>query len=185
MGYVNLVFDADDTLWECTVLFERVVEGFVRYLDHPTLSREQVRAELTECERATIAVHGYGAGPFERSLADCLARVRPDTPVCDADRTALRDLCAPIRESEVELLEGVPETLRALGERHRLFLLTKGDLDDQRRKIERSGLAEMFHGIDIVPEKDPASGRNYAVIVPAVASALGSLVAIVVALTAR
>jgi putative hydrolase of the HAD superfamily len=157
----NLIFDADDTLWENNVLFERAVEGYIDHVDHPALTREQVRAVLNDVERENSALYGYGARVFERSLTDALARLRPDTPVGEDDRAALRGLCAAILESEVEPIAGAADTLRALGERHRLFLLTKGDPADQRRKIDASGLAPLFAGVGIVREKDASAYRDF------------------------
>ncbi|MBX9389042.1 HAD family hydrolase [Streptomonospora halotolerans] len=160
-GPQNLIFDADDTLWECTVLFERAIETFVDYVDHPTLSRAEVRAALTEVERENTAAHGYGARVFERSLGDCLARLRPGRPVDAADRAFLGRLCAALVEGELVLLEGALETLHTLRRRHRLYLLTKGDPEYQRAKIAASGMEPLFAGVGIVREKDPAAYESF------------------------
>lgn len=152
----NLIFDADDTLWENNVLFERAVEEFIDHLAHPTLSRAEVRSRLDEIETVNCKVHGYGVDSFERSLTDCLTELRDGTGVDEADVAALRRACAPIRRNDVELIDGVAETLRALAERHRLFLLTKGNHVEQTTKIEASGLLELFADAAVVPEKEPA-----------------------------
>ncbi|GAA4892059.1 HAD family hydrolase [Streptomonospora salina] len=158
---MNLIFDADDTLWECNVLFEQAIEEFIDYVAHPELSRARIRAELTEIERANSAAYGYGARVFERSLGDCLARLRPGAPPGDDDRAFLHRLCARIVEGEVLLLEGVLETLHTLRRRHTLYLLTKGHRQDQQNKIDGSGLAPLFAGTGIVPEKDPGAYRGF------------------------
>ena len=62
----HLIFDADDTLWECNIYFEQAIEDFIDYLDHSTLNRTQVRATLDEVEHANTITHGYGAKLFER-----------------------------------------------------------------------------------------------------------------------
>ena len=64
----HLIIDADDTLWENNVYFERAVDEFLDFLDHTTLSREEVRAGLDEIERANVAVHGSGAASGARNL---------------------------------------------------------------------------------------------------------------------
>ncbi|QBI53215.1 HAD family hydrolase [Streptomonospora litoralis] len=158
---MNLIFDADDTLWECNVLFEQAIEEFVDYVGHPALSRAQIRAVLTGIERENSARYGYGARVFERSLGDCLARLRPGGRVDDADRAYLHGLCRRIVEGEIILLEGVLETLHALRDRHPLYLLTKGDPEHQQLKIDGSGLASLFDGIGIVPEKEPQAYRDF------------------------
>ncbi len=139
---LNLIFDGDDTLWENNVLFERAIEAFIDYLAHPTLSRSEVRAALDEIELSNTRAYGYGVEVFERSLAECLVRLRDGEPGEDREKELelLRRLCHPIREraGTVELLPGVVQTLEALRGRHRLALLTKGDptegahLDDRQ-----------------------------------------------------
>ncbi|MFE0625792.1 hypothetical protein ACFW3D_02350 [Streptomyces sp. NPDC058864] len=69
-----LVFDADDTLWENNVVFERVIEDFLDWVDHPVLDRTQIRALLNEIEAANAVVHGYGSKVFLRSLGELLER---------------------------------------------------------------------------------------------------------------
>ncbi|WP_017976308.1 HAD family hydrolase [Actinopolyspora halophila] len=151
----NLVFDADDTLWEKNVLFERAVESFIDHLAHPRLSREQVRSRLDEVEKVNCRIHGYGVDSFERSLAECLAELRDGRGVTDSDLAELRGACAPIREQRIELIDGVAETLRELSRRHELYLLTKGDRTEQTGKIEASGLSGLFTDVEIVAEKNP------------------------------
>src|SRR6266545_3337050 len=104
---LNLIFDADDTLWENNVLFERAIEAFIDHLAHPTMSRHEVRAVLDEIERANCGVHGYGVRTFHRSLSDCLARLRTTTPLNGEDADLLDRLCRPMREGAVEVLPGV------------------------------------------------------------------------------
>jgi putative hydrolase of the HAD superfamily len=58
----------------------------------------------------------------------------------------------------VELLDGAPEVLDLLAPSYRLFLITKGDLRDQERKLIKSGIADRFQGVDILSEKNL---RNY------------------------
>lgn len=157
---LNLIFDADDTLWENNVLFERAIEAFIDHLAHPTMSRRQVRAVLDEIERANCALHGYGVRTFQRSLNDCLVRLRADAPPNGEDAELLERLCRPMRDGQVELLPGVASTLATLRGRHRLALLTKGHPDDQHRKLAASGLVGLFEQVTVVDEKDPEVYRS-------------------------
>lgn len=157
----NLIFDGDDTLWENNVLFERAIEEFIDHLAHPTMSRDQVRERLDAIERVTVKEHGYGVEGFELSLVECLESLRGDRAPTDEDREAIRTACAPIRSHDIELLDGVVDTLCELSGRHRLFLLTKGDFAEQTAKVEASGLAEHFADIGIVREKDPAAYQSF------------------------
>lgn len=154
-----LVFDADDTLWENNVLFERVIEDFLDWLAHPTLDRLQLRAVLDDIEAANTVTYGYGAQSLLRSLADCVARLH-SRPATAHEHAEIKELAAALIDHQVELIPGVAETLAALGDRHDLLLLTKGDPDEQQRKIDMSQLAHHFREIGIVPEKNDATYRR-------------------------
>lgn len=161
MAVVNLIFDGDDTLWENNVLFEQAIEAFIDHIDHPTMSRAQVRVVLDEIELANCRAYGYGVEVFERSLTECLARLRDGGPRREGDLDLPRRLCQPIRRGTVELLPGVVGTLRTLGRRYRLALLTMGDPAEQRGKVSSSGLAELFEHVEIVAEKEPEVYRSF------------------------
>lgn len=148
----TLVFDADDTLWENNVLFERVIDAYLDWLAHPTLDRAATRAVLDEVERANVGVHGYGTTSFLRSLHDCFERLS-ERPVSAAEAREIEGLAVALTHHEVELVPGVAETLAVLGSRHELMLLTKGQRDEQQRKIDASGLAHHFRSVHIVAEK--------------------------------
>ncbi len=50
----TLLFDADDTLWENNIYFERAISAFISFLDHRVHTPEEVREHLNLIERATI-----------------------------------------------------------------------------------------------------------------------------------
>ncbi|OLR92233.1 HAD family hydrolase [Actinokineospora bangkokensis] len=156
-----LIFDADDTLWENNVLFERVIEGFLDWLAHPTLDRAQVRAVLDEIEAANAVTHGYGAKMLLRSLHDCFAKLS-ERPADERERAAIDELAGALVRREVELIPGVEHTLAELGKRYTLLLLTKGDTEEQQSKLDASGLSDHFEHIHIVPEKN---AETYAALV--------------------
>lgn len=157
----TLIFDADDTLWENNVIFERVVDDFIGWLAHPTLDPVAIRAILAEIEEANIVSHGYGSRVFLRSLADCFARLA-ERPADAAERARLDEFAAAFSYQEVELIPDVARILSDLGRRHDLYLMTKGERVEQQRKIDASGLAHHFRGIHIVPEKVPGTYRRIA-----------------------
>src|ERR1700744_6001408 len=76
----TLLIDADDTLWENNLYFERAIASFISYLDHRVHTREEAREHLNMCERATIAQYGYGLQSFPRSLVRCFEELS-DSPV--------------------------------------------------------------------------------------------------------
>jgi putative hydrolase of the HAD superfamily len=149
----TLIFDADDTLWQNNVVFERVIDDYLDWLAHPTLDRTELRAILDDIERANAAAHGYGTKVFLRSLHDCVARLR-ERPATEHERREILELAGRLIHHEVELIPGVAETLDELAARHELLLLTKGDNEEQQRKIDASGLDHHFSRTHIVREKD-------------------------------
>jgi putative hydrolase of the HAD superfamily len=154
----TLLIDADDTLWENNIYFERAIAGFISFLNHHEYSPEEVRQTLNTVERETILAHGYGLSSFTRSLVDCFERLSP-APVSEDKRERIREFARSIAEQEIELLPGVAETLVELSRRHHLILMTKGNRAEQADKLARSGLSELFSSVEIVAEKDPAAYR--------------------------
>ena len=155
----TLLIDADDTLWENNIYFERAIAAFISFLDHHEYSPAEVRQTLNAVERETILEHGYGLSSFTRSLVDCFERLSP-APVTEDKRERIREFARSIAEQEIELLPGVAETLKDLAGRHHLILMTKGDAVEQAGKVERSGLKEYFAAVEIVAEKDEATYRG-------------------------
>lgn len=157
-GRLNLFIDADDTLWENNVYFEEAFSEFVNYLNHSRLSAEEIRAILDEIELVNIKVHGYGSVNFGRNLVECYRHLC-ERHIDDASVRAVRLFAEQILERPVEVLDGVSATLAYLAQRHNLTLFTKGQIDEQRGKVERSGLAAYFHQIRVVKEKDVGAYR--------------------------
>ncbi|MDX3233165.1 HAD family hydrolase [Streptomyces sp. ME19-01-6] len=147
-----LIFDADDTLWENNVLFERVIADFLDWLDHPTMEKTEIRRIFDDIQRANAVTHGYGSKMFLRSLGDCFEHLYR-RPAADHERNDIEKLASALVHRQVELIPGVSETLSELSERHHLVLLTKGDLEEQQRKLDASQLADHFKSVRIVAEK--------------------------------
>jgi putative hydrolase of the HAD superfamily len=155
----TLLIDADDTLWENNVYFERVIAAFIGYFDHQQYPPAEVRKALNAVEREGILRHGYGLRSFTRSLLTCFKQLSP-APVTEKEVARILRLARSIAEQEVELLPGVAETLAELATRHRLILMTKGNRAEQANKLGRSGLSPYFSAVEIVAEKDPATYRK-------------------------
>jgi len=148
-----LIFDADDTLWENNIYFERAFDHFVDFLDHSALTPPQVRDVLNEIELVNARIHGYGALNFGRNLQQAYQHLAQREIRAD-DLALVLSLAERILEQPLELIEGVEETLADLSSRHDLALFTKGHPEEQRLKVDRSGLARYFGHTAIVKEKD-------------------------------
>jgi putative hydrolase of the HAD superfamily len=157
----TLLIDADDTLWENNIYFERAIANFISFLNHHEYSPQQVRAVLNDVERESIMSHGYGLHSFTHSLVQTFERLAVE-PLTPALHETISGFAHTIADHPVEILRGVPETLQYLSGRHRLLLLTKGALAEQSGKVERSGLKNYFSAVEIVAEKDVAAYRTIA-----------------------
>jgi putative hydrolase of the HAD superfamily len=155
----TLLVDADDTLWENNIYFERAIAAFISYLNHHEYSPAEVREQLNKVERETILAHGYGIPSFKRSLLTCFERLS-DTPLTAEQKERILSFAQSITEAEIELLPGVAETLPELATRHHLILMTKGNQAEQADKLSRSGLAQYFAAVEIVREKDSAAYKD-------------------------
>ena len=154
-----LLIDADDTLWENNIYFEQAFEQFVDFLGHSSLTPVQVREVRDEIETANIKLHGYGSANFGRNLQQCFAKLA-ERPYNEGDLGVVVGFAGAILERPMEVIEGVEETLEYLQDRRRLLLFTKGHPDEQKLKLDRSGLAQYFEHCEVVKEKNAANYRR-------------------------
>ncbi|HVT94733.1 MAG TPA: HAD family hydrolase [Bryobacteraceae bacterium] len=156
---LNLLIDADDTLWENNIYFERAFEEFCAFLSHSRLAPPEIRTILDEIEIVNSQVHGYGALNFGRNLRQCFDRL-VEREINDEDYRTVHAFAERILDHPMNVIPGVPETLGYLAQRHRLILFTKGHPDEQQMKVDRSGLASYFSHTAIVKEKNAGAYRG-------------------------
>jgi putative hydrolase of the HAD superfamily len=148
-------FDADDTLWHNETIFEKTHERYrallACYHDTATVDRTLFATEMRNLE-----LYGYGVKGFTLSAIETAIQLTAGK-ISGEEIRQLIELGREMLSHPVELLEGVPEILAELAGRHRLLVITKGDLRDQERKLTKSGLAEHFDQVEIVSEKDAAT----------------------------
>jgi len=154
----TLLLDADDTLWENNIFFERAIASFISYVNHRTYTPQEVRLHLNRHEMATIQAHGYGVASFRKSLVRCFEELS-EGPVTPQMHDEIVSFTAAISAEEMELISGVAETLEYLKSRHSVWLVTKGNENEQRGKLERSRLAHHFDGVEVLAEKNTAAYR--------------------------
>jgi putative hydrolase of the HAD superfamily len=150
----TLIFDADDTLWENNIYFERAFDRFVDFLDHSHLTGPQIREVLNEIELVNAKIHGYGSINFGRNLQQAYQHLA-QREIAPDDLNTVMAFAEEILLQPIEMIAGVEQTLEELSQRHDLALFTKGHPDEQRMKVDRSGLSRFFGHTGIVKEKDP------------------------------
>ena len=157
---LNLVFDADDTLWDSNIHFLEAFDSFaVAVADAGLgLSRLEVHAAVRRAELRLIKTHGYGRRPYILALHEAAAELAPAGH--DGLRDEIERVGAHLLERECALLPDVEPTLQELSQRHRLLMFTKGQRDEQLQKLERSGLAPLFDRVETPREKDVDAYRR-------------------------
>jgi putative hydrolase of the HAD superfamily len=153
-------FDGDDTLWHSEGYYQAVHGEFEAilgaYLD---LNDTRVHARLLDTERRNIGVFGYGAKSMTLSMLETAISLT-DERISTHDLHRLLELGREVLAHPVELLPGIRAAVEAVAKDFRIVLITKGDLFHQERKVAASGLADLFHRIEIVSEKDAATYRR-------------------------
>ncbi|HSF77554.1 MAG TPA: HAD family hydrolase [Steroidobacteraceae bacterium] len=150
-------FDADDTLWNSEIYFQRAHAEFEKILGgYINVSDVRVHDRLLNTERVNIQLFGYGAKGMTLSMVETAVALT-DARITGADIHRIVELGKGILRQPVELLPGVREAVTAVAARYRIVMITKGDLFHQERKVAESGLAGLFHRIEIVSEKDQHS----------------------------
>ncbi|MBB4078480.1 putative hydrolase of the HAD superfamily [Lewinella aquimaris] len=153
-----IAFDADDTLWVNEPFFREAEDAFCGLLEE-YLPVHSTTRELFAVEMRNLPLYGYGIKAFTLSMIETLGRVtdgRAHFKLVERTLAIGRDML----EKPVEVLDGVEDTLRQLARSHRLVLATKGDLLDQERKLEKSGLARYFHHIEVMSDKREVNYRK-------------------------
>jgi len=150
---MNLIFDADDTLWDSNIHFLEAEATFLEILRVCGVSHLEIRAAIRRHELDIIAEMGYGRRPYVLALHRVVRELLPahhhDALAIEVERIGTKLL-----GRYCELLPGVQPTLRELSRRHCLLLFTKGQPAEQMAKLERAGLRSLFSRIGIPLEKD-------------------------------
>ncbi len=149
----SIAFDADDTLWVNETFFRDAEDEFCELLKE-YISYEECQKRLFEMEMQNLPKYGYGIKPFTLSLIEA-AIVITNNKVSIAIITKIIELGKKMLDAPVVLLDGIEEVLSMLSRKHKLVVATKGDLLDQERKLDKSGLARYFHHIEVMSDKKP------------------------------
>lgn len=148
-------FDADDTLWVNETYFRDAELEFAKLLA-PYETANKIDQELFKKEIENLPLYGYGIKGFVLSMVEMALEISNGN-VSNATIVKILDIGKDMLTKPVELLEGVEKVLHTLSKDFRLILVTKGDLLDQERKLEKSGLFAYFHHIEILSDKQEAN----------------------------
>ena len=151
-------FDADDTLWVNETYFRETEEHFAELLEGYE-TKNKIDQELFKVEMQNLELYGYGIKGFMLSMIESALDLSNHT-ISQQTISKILDLGKQMINHPVELLDGVEEVLQALSGKYRLIVLTKGDLLDQERKLEKSGLSKYFHHVEVLSDKKEENYKN-------------------------
>lgn len=147
-----IAFDADDTLWHNESYFREIEDKFRELLEE-YVPQHTVSRELFHTEIQNIELYGYGIKAFILSMIETSIRISGGT-IHIEDINKIINYGKDLLAKPVEVFDGVEDVLKFLNGNYRLVLATKGDLLDQERKLDRSGLSKYFHHIEVMSAKE-------------------------------
>ncbi|WP_046744249.1 HAD family hydrolase [Kordia zhangzhouensis] len=151
-----IAFDADDTLWVNETYFRDVEHKFAQLLSAYE-TENTIDQELFKMEMKNLSIYGYGIKGFVLSMIESAIELS-NGKISNQVLSEIIGLGKDMIEKPVELLDGIEEVLEKLSKKYRLLVLTKGDLLDQERKLEKSGLSKYFHHVEVMSDKKE---KNY------------------------
>lgn len=150
-----IAFDADDTLWNNEDLYTHA-QVQLKSLLSPYAAPEVTGQTLHDLESRNIPLYGYGIKGFSLSMIETAIQLSGgQIPAGEIQKILL--MAREMMTAPIQMLPHVPETIAQLSAACPLMIITKGDIFDQERKIERSGLQTFFRYIEIVSKKTPES----------------------------
>lgn len=148
-------FDADDTLWVNETYFREAENEFARLLSEYE-TPNKIDQELFKMEMDNLPLYGYGVKAFVLSMVQSALELS-NYNVSHKTIETILNIGKEMLNKPVELLDDVEEVLKVLSKKYKLILATKGDLLDQERKLEKSGLTKYFHHIEVLSDKKEAN----------------------------
>jgi putative hydrolase of the HAD superfamily len=153
-----LAFDGDDTLWHNESRFH-LTQSALRDLLRRHVPDADVDSHLYEVEMRNLGLYGYGVKSFTLSMIETAIELTSGQ-IPAADLEVILGWGKRMLGEPTELLDGVQSTLSEIRARYSVLLITKGDLFDQESKLARSGLGELFTGVEILSDKNIDSYRS-------------------------
>ncbi len=144
-------FDGDDTLWHSETRFS-VTQGEFCQLLKRHVPGADVDARLSETEMKNLSIYGYGIKSFTLSMLETAIELT-EARIPASDLQVILGWGKRMLMEPTELLDHVEQTLKQIAGRYDLLLITKGDIFDQESKLARSGLGDLFLGVEVVSEK--------------------------------
>jgi putative hydrolase of the HAD superfamily len=151
MSIKVVAFDADDTLWVNENYFREAEGEFVKLMSIYGPEEDTMKI-LFEIEMQNLGIYGFGIKGFMLAMTEAAGRISKGK-VTSTEIDKILDLGKAMLNKPVELLDKVEDILKKVQQKYKVILATKGDLLDQQRKLEKSGLEKYFHHIEVMSDK--------------------------------
>lgn len=146
-----IAFDADDTLWVNETYFREAETKFAKLLAAYE-TENKIDQELFKTEIKNLSIYGYGVKGFMLSMVESALELS-NYKISQQKIEQILEIGKEMLEKPIELLDDVEKVLKKLHGKYKLIVATKGDLLDQERKLEKSGLLKYFHHIEVMTDK--------------------------------
>jgi putative hydrolase of the HAD superfamily len=146
-----IAFDADDTLWHTERLYVAAQHKLERLLAE-RYGLNGVTQALFKTEMRNMPLYGFGAKAFGLSMVETAVALTGGR-IRGVEVGQIVGWVQAMLAADIELLDGVAETVAQLSRSYTLMVATKGDLHDQERKLARSGIAHHFAHVEVLSEK--------------------------------
>lgn len=152
-SYKVIAFDADDTLWVNEPYFREAEQKFAELLSIYE-TENKIHQELYKVITGNIPLYGYGVKSCTLSMIECATQLS-NNQLSSLTVQKILSIGKDMLTKPIELLPNIKEVLKYLSPKYKLIVLTKGDLLDQEKKLEKSGLLKYFHHVEVMSEKNP------------------------------
>ncbi|MGD9487918.1 MAG: HAD hydrolase-like protein [Calditrichaceae bacterium] len=152
----RILFDADDTLWENNVYYLQAASDFFDLLSRAGISRSEVEKDFDKLEIKVVRERGYGSENFVYILKEIYQKYSSGNGHnIDQDRfSSIIETFSNHPKRKPSLFSNVIETMDYLKSGYSLYVLTKGDYEEQSGKIKLSGVCDYIEDYFVPHEKN-------------------------------
>lgn len=156
----QIIFDADDTLWENNIYYLRAANDFFNLVEKQGINRLEAEKAFDELELKVVEKMGYGSINFIFILEELYRKLKISGKHNKEKLTSIIAEFNSHKHNKPSLFSDVTETLEQLSYDYNLYILTKGDQEEQELKIIKSGLSCYFKKYFILNEKNDSAYVN-------------------------
>lgn len=151
-----LIFDLDDTLIDTSDIYWKARTLFVQELTYLGYEEDIIIEAFETIDANHISTFGFSPSRYRKSMimAYKVFQRREGLPPSRKILKNIKSYGNLIFNSVPQLIEGAEELLTWAVTRYTVVLITRGDLELQKRKLRLTGLSKFFSAMEVVPDKN-------------------------------